>query len=182
MKSVLMPLAPGFEEIEALATVDILRRAGARVTIAGTINGPIEGRCGVRVLPDTTMDAADPSTFDMIVLPGGAGGTEKLRKDEQVKEAILAIADRGGFVAAICAAPTILSATGLTKGRSVTSHPSVRAELTETNYSEERVVVDKNLITSQGPGTAIEFALKLVELLFDKEKAEEVGKGVLAIR
>ena len=182
MKSVLMPLAPGFEEIEALATVDILRRAGAEVTIAGTVAGPIQGRCKVRVLPDTTMDAADPSDYDMIVLPGGAGGTEKLKNDERVKAAVLAIADRGGFAAAICAAPTILSAIGLTEGRSVTSHPSVRAALRAEKVLDERVVVDGNLITSQGPGTAIEFALKLVELLFDKEKAEEVGKGVLAIR
>jgi 4-methyl-5(b-hydroxyethyl)-thiazole monophosphate biosynthesis len=183
MKRVLMPLAPGFEEIEALAVVDILRRAGAEVILAGTVEGPIEGRNGIKVLPDTLLDDVTGEGgrgCDMIVLPGGAKGTENLKKDERVKKLVEGFNERRGFVTAICAAPTVLSAIGVTRGRTVTSHPGVRAELTEENVLDDRVVVDENIITSQGPGTAIEFAFTLVEALFGPEKAEDVNKGVLA--
>src|SRR3972149_2214481 len=137
MKKVLIPLAPGFEEIEAIAVVDILRRAGVEVVTAGTAENPIEGRNKIRVLTDTSLDSVKEQDFDMIVLPGGAGGTENLKKDMRVKEIV-------------------------------------------ERLSEERVVVDGNIVTSQGPGTAIEFAFKLVEVLVGKEKAREVNKGVLA--
>jgi 4-methyl-5(b-hydroxyethyl)-thiazole monophosphate biosynthesis len=180
VKKVLVPLAPGFEEIEALTVVDILRRAGAEVTIAGTEAGPIEGRCAVKVVPDSTIDMVNAPAFDMIVLPGGAKGTERLKADERVREALEVIYRRGGYVAAICAAPTVLSAAGITKGKRITSHPSVRPELKEENISDERVVVDGLIITSQGPGTAMEFAFRLVEALFGAEKAREVNRGVLA--
>ena len=183
MKRVLMPLAPGFEEIEALAVVDILRRAGAEVVMAGTVAGPVEGRNGIRVLADTTLDeaaGAEGAGFDMIVLPGGAKGTENLKKDKRVRRLIESFAKRKGFVTAICAAPTVLSAIGVTRGRTVTSHPGVRAELVNENVIDDRVVVDGNIITSQGPGTAVEFAFALVEALFGPEKAVEVNRGVLA--
>lgn len=179
MKKVLVPLAPGFEEIEALTVVDILRRAGAEVTTAGTIPGPIEGRSAVRVLPDTVMENA-AADYDLIVLPGGAVGAENLKKNELVRAALEKAAQKGKLLGAICAAPTVLSAAGVSRGRVVTSHPSVRGLLTEVTLSEERVVVDGNVITSQGPGTAMEFAFTLVETLFGKSKAAEVNKGVLA--
>jgi 4-methyl-5(b-hydroxyethyl)-thiazole monophosphate biosynthesis len=179
MKKVLVPLAPGFEEIEALTVVDILRRAGAKVTVAGTVSGAIEGRSGIKVLPDALMDNADDG-YDMIVLPGGAVGAENLRKDARVRKAIESLAEKGKSVAAICAAPTVLSAIGVTRGRVITSHPSVRGMFSEESLSDERVVVDGNIITSQSPGTAMEFAFVLVETLFGKEKAVEVNKGVLA--
>lgn len=179
MKKVLVPLAPGFEEIEALTVVDILRRAGAEVTLAGTIPGAIEGRSRIRVLPDTVMDNVG-ADYDMIVLPGGAVGAENLKKDERVKAVVESLMQKGRSVTAICAAPTVLSALGVTSGRTVTSHPSVRQQLIEETVSDERVVVDGNIITSQGPGTAMEFAFCLVETLFGKTKAEEVNKGVLA--
>lgn len=179
MKKVLVPLAPGFEEIEALTVVDILRRAGAEVTTAGTTPGPIEGRSAIRVLPDTVMENA-ASDYDMIVLPGGAVGAENLRKNELVRAALERAAQKGRLVAAICAAPAVLSAVGVSRGRVVTSHPSVRGLLSEVTVSEERVVADGNIITSQGPGTAMEFAFRLVETLFGKAKAADVNKGVLA--
>jgi len=180
MKRVLVPLAPGFEEIEALTVVDILRRAGAQVSLAGTVDGIIEGRNGVRVVPDGSLEGVTASDFDMIVLPGGAEGTENLKKDGRIKNLVEEFYSKGRFVTAICAAPTVLSAAGLTRGRTVTSHPSVYDQLSEENLSKERVVVDANIITSQGPGTAMEFAFKLVELLFGAAKAEEMNKGVLA--
>lgn len=180
MKRVLIPIAPGFEEIEALAVVDILRRAGIEVIIAGTIDGPIEGRNKIKVLTDTSLDSVKNQDFDMIVLPGGAIGTENLKKDPRIKEIVERLYKKGKFTTAICAAPTILSAIGITTGKTVTSHPSVWDKLTKEKVLDERVVVDGNIVTSQGPGTAIEFAFKLVELLSGKEKAAEVNKGVLA--
>jgi len=180
MKEVLVPLAPGFEELEALAVVDILRRAGAKVMVAGTVDGVITGRNGIKVEPDATLDEAMGRDFAMIVLPGGAAGTENLAGDGRIARLVKDHDARGRFVAAICAAPTVLSAAGLTAGRTVTSHPTVRGVLTEARVSDERVVVDGNLVTSQGPGTAVEFAFKLVELLFGPEKVAEVNSGVLA--
>lgn len=180
MKKVLMPLAPGFEEIEALAVVDILRRAGMEVIMAGTNENPIEGRNKIKVLSDTPLDSIKNQDFDMIVLPGGAVGTENLKKDPRIKEIVERLYEKGRFITAICAAPTVLSAIGVTAGKKVTSHPTVRGSLKKEKLSDDRVVVDGNVITSQGPGTAIEFAFKLVEMLIGKEKAIEVNKGVLA--
>lgn len=182
VKKVLVTLAPGFEEVEALTPVDILRRAGAHVVIAGTLNGPIEGRNGIRVVPDASLDDAlkDAGSFDMIVLPGGAVGAENLKKDSRVKGLIAAIDSRGAFVTAICAAPAVLSAAGVLDGKRATSHPSVRNALGSAIVTDERVVADGNIITSQGPGTAMEFAFRLVEALFGAEKAEEVNRTVLA--
>lgn len=180
MKRVLIPLAPGFEEIEALAVVDILRRAGAEVVTAGIVEGVIEGRSGIRVVPDKALEGILAEPFDMLVLPGGAPGTENLKKDPRILKLAKGFYSAKKLVAAICAAPTVLSAAGVTEGKNVTCHPGVRNELTGETLSDERVVVDKNIVTSQGPGTAIEFAFKLVELLFGPETAEKVNRGVLA--
>ncbi|MCK5236882.1 MAG: DJ-1/PfpI family protein [Deltaproteobacteria bacterium] len=180
MKKVLIPLADGFEEIEALATVDILRRAGADVTVAGTLDGPITGRSSIRVIPDISLDLVQGLEFDMIVLPGGAGGTEVLKKDIRVAKLIKDTLASKGFVSAICAATTILNELGVLEGRKFTAHPSVFSKLGEGLDTLSRVVVDNNIITSQGPGTAIEFALTLVKVLFGEAKALNVNKGVMA--
>ncbi len=180
MKKVLIPLAPGFEEIEALAVVDILRRAGAEVVMAGTVEGPIRGRNNIRVLADKDLDETLDDDFDMIVLPGGAEGTRHLKEDRRITRILHDFQKAEKLITAICAAPTVLAAAGLTKGRAITGHPGVREELRAENFSEKRVVVDGNIITSRGPGTALEFAFCLVTILFGKEKAEEVNAGVLA--
>jgi len=181
IKRVIVPLAPGFEEVEALTVVDILRRAGADVVVAGTIEGLIEGRSRIKVAADRLLDAALASgEFDMLVLPGGAPGTENLAKNPHVKYLVERLGEEGRPVAAICAATTVLSASGLTKGRRATGHPSVWEKLDAREVADERVVVDGNIITSQGPGTAMEFAFALVEVLYGKEKAGEINKGVLA--
>jgi len=180
MKQVIIPLAPGFEEVEALTVVDILRRAGAEVTLAGTTIGVITGRNGIRITADASLDTARGGDYDMVVLPGGATGAENLKKDGRIKELITRMHAQGRLVAAICAAPTVLSAAGLIKDRTVTSHPSVRTELKAAAISDERVVTDGNIITSQGPGTAMEFAFRLVEALYGPEKVIDVNKGVLA--
>lgn len=174
-----MPLAPGFEEIEAIAVVDILRRAGVEVVIAATADNPAEGRNRIKVVADVRLDSVKDKDFDMIVLPGGVLGTENLKKDTRVKEIVERLYKKGKFVTAICAAPTVLSAIGITKGKRVTSHPGVRAEFKKEIISDDRVVIDGNIVTSQGPGTAIEFALKLVELLIDKDKAYEIKRAIV---
>lgn len=181
MKKALVPLAPGFEEIEAITVIDILRRAGVAVTVAGTVAGPIEASRQTKHIPDCTLDEVRAEEFDLLVLPGGQPGTTNLRHDPRVRRDIETIRARGGLIAAICAAPTVLAATGMLTGRAATCHPSVHAELATTaRVVDERVVVDGDIITSQAAGTAMEFAFQLVELLCGAAKAAEVNRGVLA--
>jgi 4-methyl-5(b-hydroxyethyl)-thiazole monophosphate biosynthesis len=180
VKSILLILAPGFEEVEAMAPIDILRRAGSDVVTAGTVDGVIVGRNGIKVLADKSLDAVMDDEFDMVVLPGGLEGTNNLKADGRVSRIIEHHDEHGRYIAAICAAPTVLLAAGIPDRHRLTSHPSVKSEFKPENYSDERVVVDGNLITSRGPGTAMEFAFKLVELLYGREKVEEVNAGVMA--
>jgi 4-methyl-5(b-hydroxyethyl)-thiazole monophosphate biosynthesis len=140
MKKVLVALAPGFEEIETITVVDILRRAGARVVLAATEEGPIEGSRGISVLPDTLIDQVDDNDFDLVVLPGGQPGTTNLQNNEAVKAIIQNMYRSHKQIAAICAAPTILHSAGILKNTVATSHPSVRDQLNDIDYSEERVV------------------------------------------
>ena len=180
MKKVLVPLAPGFEEVEAVTVIDILRRAGIEVTVAGTVGGAIEGRNKIKVEADVLLDSVTANSFEMIVLPGGSVGTENLKKHPKVGQILQDMERRGCFITAICAAPLVLSAVGLLDGRNITSHPSVQTDLSEVKYSEDRVVVDGRIVTSRAPGTAMEFAMKLVEILAGRSKMEEVNRGVLA--
>jgi 4-methyl-5(b-hydroxyethyl)-thiazole monophosphate biosynthesis len=177
---ILLPIAPGFEEIEALTVVDILRRAGASVTLAGTIDGIIEGRNGIKVMPDSALKDVVASHFDCIILPGGAKGTENLKKDQRVIKIVKDMHSDKRLIAAICAGPTILSVAGITKGRRVTAYPGARPELKHEVITDERVEVDGNIVTSQSPGTAMEFAFRLVEVMFGRERVREVNSSVLA--
>ena len=180
MKKVLVILAPGFEEIETITVVDILRRAGARVFMAGTEAGPMAGSRGVFVVPDGSLELVNSDEYDMVVLPGGMPGTTNLQNNSRVLDIIARMNAEKMPVAAICAAPIVLQTAGILINKRVTSHPSVKDKLADVDYSEDRVVVDGNIITSRSPGTAMEFALKLVEILFDKERVQTVNNGVLA--
>ncbi len=180
MKTVLVPLAPGFEEIETITIVDILRRAGAQVTLAGTEEGPLEGSRGIHVLPDEQLDNILENDFDLIVLPGGQPGTDNLKKDARVAQLLKKMDGLNKNIAAICAAPLVLKNAGILENRCVTSHPSVQNDLQGITYKEDRVVVDGHIVTSKSPGTAMEFSLKLVEILFGSERRDVVNKGVLA--
>jgi 4-methyl-5(b-hydroxyethyl)-thiazole monophosphate biosynthesis len=169
MTRVLVPLAPGFEEIEAITIIDVLRRAGVTVDVAGTEPGPITGSHGITVTPDRPLAGADAEAYDLVALPGGMPGTLHLRQHPDVLRLLRELAARGRYTTAICAAPTVLAAAGLTEGRAVTSHPSVVGELSGTRYREDPVVSDGSVITSRGVGTAIEFALALVETLVGRD-------------
>ena len=179
MKKVIVPLAPGFEEIEMITVVNILRRSGARVTIAGTVEGLIEGARGLKVLADDSINNIEIEYFDLIVLPGGQPGTDNLKKDPRVIRLIKYMESKRRLIGAICAAPIILEECGLLKKNKITSHPSVKESLFTDFYVEDRVVFDNNIITSRSPGAAMEFAFKLVEILFGKDRVEVVNNGVL---
>ncbi len=180
MTKVLLFLAPGFEEIEALTVVDILRRGSITVDMAATVDGLIEGRNQIKVLADMSIDDVKADDYEMVVLPGGLDGTNHLKKDPRVRQIIEAIYARGKFTAAICAAPTVLSAIGLLDGKKATSYPAMAKELSMTRYSEDRVVIDGNIITSRSAGTAMEFSLTLLELLAGQETMTKVKDSVLA--
>lgn len=179
-RQVLVPLAPGFEEIETIAVVDILRRAGARVTLAGTEEGPIKGSRGVLVVPDKLLTEVLEDEFDLIVLPGGQPGVTHLQKNADLIRLLKEMDRREKHIAAICAAPLVLRDAGLLESREITSHPSIQGQLAVPRYSDGRVVVDGRMVTSRSPGTALEFALKLVEILFGQEMVEKVNAGVMA--
>jgi len=177
----LVPLAPGFEEMEAVIIVDVLRRAGVEVALAGLEGvGPVLGSRGISASAEVDLDEVGAETFDAIVLPGGMGGTLAMRDDERVVAAVRRHAEAGRLVAAVCAAPLVLERAGLLRGRTATSHPGVRDELAGAGVvlSGDRVVRDGDLLTSQGPGTAMEFALAVAEALVGAEVAREVGEAM----
>ena len=180
MKNVLVPIAPGFEEIETITVVDILRRSGARVSLAGLIEGIIEGSRGVKLLADEYINNINSEKFDLIVLHGGQPGTDNLKKDPRVTTLLNEMKNKKKLIGAICAAPIILEENGILSKRKRTSHPSAKETLFGDLYKEDRVVVDQNIITSRSPGTAMEFAFKLVEILFGKDRVILVNNGVLA--
>lgn len=180
MKRVLILLAPGFEEIEAVTVIDILRRAGVEATAAGTVEGPIQGSRKITLLADLSIEKVAGDDYDMIVLPGGQPGTDNLAKDERVGRILKEAAAKERPIAAICAAPSILASAGLLVGKQATSHPSVRERMEGVDYSEARVVIDGKWVTSRSPGTAMEFAFALVRVLLGEEKVKEVNQGVMA--
>jgi 4-methyl-5(b-hydroxyethyl)-thiazole monophosphate biosynthesis len=172
---VLVPLAEGAEELETVTIVDVLRRAGAEVVLAGLAPGPVTCSRGVVLVPDATLDDLDPAGFDAVVLPGGAGGAQRLRDDPRVLALLRGAWETERVVAAVCAGPIALHAAGILEGRACTSHPSVRDALVGAHYREERVVRDGRLLTSRGPGTALEFALALVAELCGTDRAAAVA-------
>ncbi len=175
MKVVVL-LAEGFEEIEFSTIVDILRRAGIDVTVAGLKEGVTNGAHDVKVTPETSVDKVRADDFDVIILPGGNPGFVNLGKSEKVLKLVREMQDRGKYVTAICGAPSVLAQAGVIQGKRATIYPGMEDTLTGARYSGERVVVDGKTITSQGPGTAMEFSLKLVEVLAGRAKAEAVAR------
>jgi 4-methyl-5(b-hydroxyethyl)-thiazole monophosphate biosynthesis len=179
MPAVLLLLPEGFEELEAVAPIDLLRRAGAEVAVASLGNErTVTGRNGIRVVADTTLAAVANQIFDCLLLPGGPG-VKHLRADPRVTERVRRQARYGLWIAAICAAPTVLKDAGLIPGIRFTAHPSVASELPEL-LSDQRVVRDGRIITSRGAGTAIDFGLEVVSALCGKPAAEAVRASICA--
>lgn len=175
MARVLVPLAAGCEELEAVTVIDLLRRAGIDVVCAGLEDGPVSASRGVVLLPDTTLDAVLKEHFDMVVLPGGGQGAERLATDHRVLKLLQSMAQSGHYTAAICAAPKALARAGLLRGKRATSYPGVlEAEECDARLSDESVVHDDKVITSRGPGTAMDFALHLIEVLVGKAQRDSV--------
>lgn len=179
MAKVLIPLAPGFEEIEALTVVDVLRRAEIEVVLAGLQAGPVASARNISVIPDATIDAVDADTFDMIILPGGQPGTANLNADSRIHTLLHAFASAGKHIGAICAATTVLAAAGLIRGKKVTCYPTYRDQLNGGIYEDTPVVRDDTIITSQGPGTAISFALAITAFLADRQTADNISTAML---
>ena len=177
-RRVLCVLGTGFEEIETLAPVDLLRRAGAEVVLASVTGDKwVTGRGQVTVQADATLAEVSSQPFDLLLIPGGPG-VKALRADGRPAQLAKAFAQAGKPVATICAAATVLKDAGLLAGKRFTAHFSVQAELPEA-LANERVVEDGNLITSRGAGTAVEFGLALVRRLFGEPAAQEVAKAIM---
>ena len=164
MATVLVPLAQGCEELEAVTVIDILRRASIEVTTAGLDDQPVKASRGTVLIPDTTLEEVRGRVFDMIVLPGGLPGANHLENDPRLRAMLCDAVGEGRFVAAICAAPKVLASAGLLDGRKATSFPGVidTLDVAGMKVVEQPVVVDGKIITSRGPGTAMDFALELI--------------------
>lgn len=180
MKKVLLFLADGFEEIEALATVDILRRAGVQVTtVSINPSKTVLGAHRVTVMADVLFTDCSPAEADMLVLPGGMPGALNLDEHEGLHEAIKAHAEAGKWLAAICAAPMVYGHMGLLNGKKATCYPSFEGELAGAEYTAAPVEKDGNIITGNGPAAALPFAYALAETLMGEEVADRVKDGML---
>lgn len=179
MARVVVLLADGFEEVEAMAVVDVLRRGEVDVVIAGLHSGPVSSARKVRVVPDSVIDSITVGDFDMIVLPGGQPGADNLNADPRVRDLVRQFYANGKLTAAICAAPYVLANAGVLDGRHATAFPAYRDRLGTAVYEEKAVVEDGNVLTSRGPGTALAFGLAIVAKLKGQEKARKVQDAML---
>jgi 4-methyl-5(b-hydroxyethyl)-thiazole monophosphate biosynthesis len=182
-KEVLVAIADGIEEIESVCIIDVLRRAGADVTVASVGALEVTASRGVKLVADVLIDECVGKSFDVIALPGGMPGAEHLRDCETLIKMLAEQKASGRIYAAICASPAVvLGAKGLLDDRKATCHPGLWDKLRCGRKVDGRVVSDGNCVTSRGPGTAIEFALELVGLLFGRDKADAVAGPMLVAR
>ncbi len=181
MAKVLVPLAEGCEELEAVTIIDLLRRAGIEVVTAGLQPGIVKASRGTRLMPDAVLDDVLRDDFDMIVLPGGMPGAQHLKEDPRIIGLLKKMAEQGKYTAAICAAPMVLAEAGLLAGKRATSYPGSldRIEVPGMAYLKDAVVRDGEVLTSRGPGTAMDFALALIEALSGKARRDEVEAGLV---
>lgn len=177
-KNVLIPLAQGFEELEAVSIIDVLRRGKIGVRISSIEEREIIGAHGIKLIAESDFADEVVENYDAIVLPGGTEGAKRLYAYTPLATALMSFATEGRIIAAICASPAlVLAELGLLEKTKATCYPCFKSHI--KNFVDEKVVVDANIITSQGPGTAIAFALKLIELLSDKDNEQEVRGAML---
>ncbi len=179
-KSVLVPLANGFEEIEAVTIVDILRRAGVSVTTSGLEKRNVKGSHGIPILADSVLTEEINKEWDMIVLPGGVPGAPNLAENKALLDLLKKASESEKYTAAVCAAPYALDQAGILEGKRVTIHPAWANKIVDGNYQGTRIMVDGKVITGQACGSAMEFAFQLVEILLGQKKVREVNQDVLA--
>ena len=175
---VLVPLAQGCEELEAVTITDLLTRAGIQVITAGLDDKVVVASRGMKLVPDKLLDDVLNEDFDMIVLPGGLPGADHLNNDPRIQVLVKKMAANNKYTAAICAAPRVLATAGILDGKNATSFPGALDKFPVNNLikNELDVVVDGKVVTSKGPGTAMDFTLTLIELLLGKAKRIEVEK------
>lgn len=181
MPSVLIPLAQGCEELEAVTLIDVLRRAEIDVISASLASQQeVVASRGVHLMADTTLDAVKDEAFDMLVLPGGKDGAQRLNDDQRIHDRIQQQLQQGKYIAAICAAPAVLASAGVLNGRNATCYPGFinPTEYPQITLREQAVVIDGNILTSRGPGTAMDFALAIVETLTDTITRQNVEKAL----
>jgi len=181
MTRVLVPLAQGCEEIEAITIIDLLRRADITVITAGLTDEPVVASHGVTILADTTLDDALDQDFDMVVLPGGLPGADNLNNDQRVHGLLKKMAASGKFVGAICAAPIVLGRAGLLSGKKATSYPGFldKMALPGMQYTGSAVERDGKILTGRGPGTAMDFALEIIGMLRGADVRNNVEKALV---
>jgi len=175
---VIVPLAEGFEEIEAVTIIDVLRRAGVRVTAVYLKKNPVTGSHDITVTADKNIDDIRASDFDCMVLPGGMPGSSNLKEDPRVISLIKEISGSGKITAALCAAPLVLGHAGVLRGRKATCYPGFEAQMTGATPLPDPVVRDGTVITGKGPGCAIPFALELVAALAGRDAAESLKENM----
>jgi 4-methyl-5(b-hydroxyethyl)-thiazole monophosphate biosynthesis len=179
-KRVLVPLADGVEEIEAVAVVDILRRAGCDVVTASVDEMEVKARCGTRLVADTKFSDVAGRSWDLVVIPGGGPGVERLRGMPEIRHLVQDQVEKGRLVGAICAGPRILADAGLLDGKRAACHASAEEGMEKARIVTLPVVEDGWIVTSRGPGTAVEFALRLVRRLLGQGVEDEVRKQIHA--
>jgi len=180
MAKVCVPLAEGFEEIEAVSLIDVMRRGGIEVIVAGVEKELIIGANGITVKADTDIKEVKADDLDMVVLPGGWGGTHILAEEESVQQLLRDMKEKEKIVGAICAAPFALKQAGVLNDH-YTCYPSVEEQIGTDGYTDkEKVVIDGNVMTSRGPGTAICFGLAIVRKLVGEDVYEQLKGGLLA--
>ncbi len=172
-------LGEGFEEAEAVVPCDLLRRAGLDVRLAGIGGLKITSSHGLTVQADCVAEQVDLTEAEMLVLPGGLGGVRSIRNCEPVLAALKTVSERGGYVAAICAAPTVLAQLGITDGRRAVCYPGMESEMGGANPCGDSVAVDGNVITGRAAGASFDFGLKLVETLCGSQCAQKVAESVV---
>ena len=179
MVNVLLFIAEGFEEIEALTVVDILRRANIKCDTCSIAGSYVTGAHGIEVKADRLVDEIDKNEYGAVVLPGGMPGAKNLKENKKVIEIVKDFYKNNKIVAAICAAPIVLKEADICEGNRITSYPSFKEELKGCNYVEDIVVEYENIVTSRGPATAIYFGLKLVEKIVNLDKANNLKEEML---
>jgi protein deglycase len=179
MKKVLVLLADGFEEIEALSVIDILRRAEVDVVTAGLEKKEVISTRNVTIIADSVMSLMSVDEFDALVLPGGEPGATTMKNNELVLDLVLSFYNRNKILAAICAAPKVFEATGILSGKRATCYPGCEADFKNVNYSEDAVCVDGHIITSRGPATAMSFSYEILNQLGLSDISEKLQEGML---